>query len=93
MVNLLSIEIEDSSVNFTMTWTKPFPNFDPIISYTITIFCTNNGTCPAVYNTNSSMKSVSVRIFTDLSEMNFIWVTASNTIGTSNPAARVIVGT
>ena len=92
-INLTNVEIDDSSVNFIMIWTEPFPNFDPIVNYTITIFCTNNLTCPAVYNTNNSMTSVFVRIITDLSKMNFISVTASNTIGSSNPAVRVIVGT
>ena len=92
-INPTSVEIVDSSVSFTMIWTEPFPNFDPIVNYTITIFCTNNLTCPAVYSTDNSMTSIFVRIITDLSKMNFIWVAASNTIGTSNPAVRVIVGT
>ena len=94
MIDLTSVKIVDSSVNFTMTWTEPFANFDPIVNYTITIHCTNTtlDLCPAVFNANKSTRSLFISIITDLSMMNFISMTASNTIGTSDPAIRIIVG-
>ena len=92
MINLPSVKIVGSSVNFTMTWTEPFPNFDPIVNYTITIYCTNTTLCPAVFNADNSIRSRFISIITDLSMMNFISMTATNTIGTSAPAIRIIVG-
>ena len=92
MINLQSVKIVDSSVNFTMTWTEPFANFDPIVDYTITIHCTNATLCPAVFNADNVVTNLFVNITTDLSVMNFISTTASNTIGTSAPAIRIIVG-
>ena len=92
MINLQTVKIVDSSVNFTMTWTEPFANFDPIVNYTITIHCTNATLCPAVFNADNTITSLFVNIITDLSVMNSISVTASNTIGTSDRAIRIIVG-
>ena len=95
IIDLTSVIIVDSSVNFTITWTEPFANFDPIVNYTITIHCTNTtlDLCPAVFNANNSIRSLfNISIITDLSMMNFISMTASNTIGTSHPAIRIIVG-
>ena len=87
----VSIDNEINTINFTLSWNEPFANFDPIVNYTVTINCTNVGTCPAIVNTN--VTSVGVKnIITDLSVMNLILVTASNSVGTSDPTARAIVG-
>ena len=92
MIDLQSVTIVDSSVNFTMTWTEPFANFDPIVNYAITIHCTNATLCPAVFNADNVVTSLFINIITDLSVTNFVSMTASNTIGTSVPAIRIIVG-
>ena len=95
MINLTSVEIKGSTVNFTLSWTEPFANFDPIVNYTITINCINitNGTvCPLIVTTAGNVTSRDVSFTTDLSMINTISVTASNTVGKSNPLTRIIVG-
>ena len=95
MINLNSVNVvndgDGDAVSFTLSWNEPFANFDPIVKYTVTIDCTNITRCPAVFIITTT--SVSVNFITDLSVMTSIQVTANNTIGESNPATIVIVGT
>jgi len=90
-LNTVSIDRNNNNVIFSLSWGEPFANFDPIVNYNITISCTNNTVCPLMFTTNTT--TLDVNLITDLSMMNrTISVTASNTVGTSNATARMIVG-
>ena len=93
--NSVNVNRSNNNVSFTLSWTEPFANFDPIVNYTITINCINitNGTvCPMTFNTTGNVTSRDVSFTTDLSMMNTISMTASNTVGTSDPTMINIVG-
>ena len=90
MIDFESIKIDDDTIKFTLSWNEPFANFDPIVNYTVTINCTTTPSCPVIVNTG--VTSVDVNIITDLSVMNLISVTASNSVGASDPTTRAIVG-
>ena len=83
---------DDDSVSFTLSWNEPFANFDPIVNYTVTINCTDNATCPVIVNTDNVTRTAFVNFITDLSMMTTLSVTATNTIGTSDPAITIITG-
>ena len=87
-----SVKTTRGSVSFTMMWSKPFTNFDPIMNYNISINCTDATLCPAMFSTDGVTTSLTVSIITDLSVRNHISVTASNSIGTSEPTTKIIVG-
>ena len=92
MIDLDSVIVvdDDNDVSFTLSWNEPFANFDPIVNYTVTIFCTNAATCPAEFI--ATITSADVNFITNLTIMTSIQVIASNTIGQSNPATIVIIG-
>ena len=80
--------------NFTVIWNEPFANFDPIVNYTVNIGCTNAATCPVIVNTNNATRA-DVSVITNLAasyKITTLSVTATNTIGTSDPAISVIGG-
>ena len=83
---------DDDNVSFTLSWNEPFANFDPIVNYTVTINCTDNATCPVRVHTDNVTRTADVNFITDLSMMTTLSVTATNTIGTSDPAIRIITG-
>ena len=89
MIDLNTVNIDNNNVSFILNWDEPFANFDPVVNYTITINCTD-AQCPAVFTVTTT--SASVYFITDLSMMTSLSVTASNTVGTSEPATIVIVG-
>ena len=90
VIDLATVFVDDDDVSFTLSWNEPFANFDPIVNYTITISCTDNATCPVMYNVTATIANVN--FITDLSMMTTLSVTASNTLGTSDPAIRIITG-
>ena len=92
VIDLDSINIDDNDISFTLSWNKPFANFDPIVNYTVTINCTDNAKCPVIVNTDNVTRTADVNFITDLSMMTTLSVTATNTIGTSDPAIRLITG-
>ena len=91
IIDLDSVNIDDN-VSFTLSWNEPFANFDPIVNYTVTINCTDNAICPVIVNTDYVTRTADVNFITDLSMMTTLSVTATNTIGTSDPAIRIITG-
>ena len=91
IIDLATVNIDDN-VSFTLSWNEPFANFDPIVNYTITINCTDNATCPVIVDTDNVTRTADVNFITDLSMMTTLSVTATNTIGTSDPAIRIITG-
>ena len=88
MIDIDTVNI-DNNVSFTLNWNEPFDNFDPIVNYIITINC-NDASCPVMFTVTTT--SASVSFITDLSMMTPLSLTATNTIGTSDPATIVIVG-
>ena len=91
IIDLATVNIDDN-VSFTLSWNEPFANFDPIVNYTATINCTDNATCPVIVDTDNATRTADVNFITDLSMMTTLSVTATNTIGTSDPAIRIITG-
>ena len=89
MIDLDTVDVDNNDVGFTLNWDEPFANFDPIVNYTITINCTD-AQCPAVFTVTTT--SASVNFITDLSMMTPLSVTASNTVGTSDPTVIVFGG-
>ena len=88
LIDISTVNI-DNNVNFTLNWDEPFDNFDPIVNYTVTINC-NDALCPVMFTVTTTSSNVS--FITDLSMMAPLSVTATNTIGTSDPATIIIVG-
>ena len=88
MIDISTVNI-DSNVSFTLNWDEPFDNFDPIGNYTITINC-NDASCPVMFTVTTT--SANVSFITDLSMMTPLSVTATNTIGTSDPTIMMIAG-
>ena len=89
MIDLNTVNVDNNNVSFTLNWTEPFANFDPVVNYTITINCTD-AQCPAMFTVTTT--SASVNFINDLSMMTPLSVTASNTVGTSDPATITING-
>ena len=89
VIDLNTVNVDNNNVNFILNWTEPFANFDPIVNYAISINCTD-AQCPAVFTVTTT--SASVYFITDLSMMTPLSVTASNTVGESDPAIRIVVG-
>ena len=92
IIDLATVNIDDDNVSFMLSWNEPFANFDPIVNYTVTINCTDNATCPVIVDTDNVTRTADVNFITDLSMMTTLSVTATNTIGTSDPAIRIITG-
>ena len=89
MIDINTVSIDNNNVSFTLNWDEPFDNFDPMVNYTITINC-NDVSCPVMFTVTTT--SASVSFITDLSMMTPLSVTASNTIGTSDPTTISIAG-
>ena len=89
MIDLTTVNIDNNDVRFTLYWDEPFDNFVPIVNYTITINC-NDASCPVMFTVTTT--SASVSFITDLSMMTPLSVTATNTIGTSDPITIIITG-
>ena len=88
MIDISTVTI-DNNVSFTLNWDEPFDNFDPIVNYTITINC-NDASCPVMFTVTTT--SANVSFITDLPMMTPLSVTATNTIGTSDPTTIMIAG-
>ena len=88
MIDTNTVNI-DNNVSFTLNWDEPFDNFVPIVNYTITINC-NDASCPVMFTV--TITSANVSFITDLSMMTPLSVTATNTIGTSDPTTIMIAG-
>ena len=89
MIDLDTVNVDNNNVSFTLNWTEPFANFDPIVNYTITINCTD-AQCPAMFTVTTT--SASVYFITNSSVITPLSVAASNTVGTSDPAILIVVG-
>ena len=73
IIDLNTVYVDNNNVSFTLNWTEPFANFDPIVNYTITISCSDVH-CPVVFTVTTT--STSVNFITDLSMMTPLSVTA-----------------
>ena len=79
----------NDNVSLTLNWDEPFANFDPIVNYTVTISCTYTSSCPVILNVTTT--SVGVNFISDYTPTMStpLSVTASNSIGTSDPTTIV----
>ena len=89
MIDNDTVNIDNSNISFILNWDEPFANFDPIVNYAITINC-SDASCPVMLTVATT--SARVNFTTDLSMMTPLSVTASNTVGTSDPAIIMIAG-
>jgi len=80
----------DVTFNYTLNWTVPFNNFDPIHNYTITIGCDGRG-CPVTLTTDNVTNSRDVSYTTRAVNVT-IMVTANNTVGDSDAGIAEVVG-
>ena len=85
-----TINIDGSNVTLTLSWGKPFNNFDPIVNYTVS--CSGNVTCPPDFTTtDNTTRSYTITNLTSMT--NYIFsVVATNSIG-SGEASRVMITT
>ena len=84
-----TVRYPKNGVSFSLIWDEPFANFDPIVNYTVTISCID-AHCPIVLTFTTT--SFSVGFITNSPMMIPVSVTASNTVGTSDPRTVVIDG-
>jgi len=76
--------------SFIFTWNAPNDNFDPIKNYTITIHC-DGSKCPVTLIADGNATSIDVTYNTRERNVS-VMMTASNSVGTSDPALVEIVG-
>ena len=79
------------TVNMRITWDIPFDNFDPIQYYNITVTNCRALRCPLVDISDNTTTSRSIRYYTFQYNVTVL-VTASNSIGSSDPAIFEITG-
>ena len=98
MVSGVTIELDGALVmsdgiisifDFTLNWGVPFDNFDPIQNYIITIGCTGSE-CPLTLSNDNVTTTRHVSYTTTMTNVT-IMVTASNTVGTSDPAVLEVI--
>ena len=71
--------LTNDMVNITLSWGKPFNNFDPIISYTV--MCSGDDQCPPDITTMDDMtRSYTIINLTSMTTYTFS-VVATNSIG------------
>ena len=80
----------DTIFGFTLNWTEPFDNFDPIHNYTIIIGCDGSG-CPVTLTADGNATSIDVSYATRTTNIT-IMITAMNSVGTSHPASLDATG-
>ena len=76
--------------SFTLTWDASNDNLDPIKNYTITISCDGTG-CPVTLTADGNATSIDV-MYNTADRNVTVMVTATNSVGTSDPAVLEIVG-
>ena len=84
------ISSNGKAITLTLSWGKPFNNFDPIVNYTVS--CSGNVTCPPNFTTTDNITRS--YIITNLIPMtNYTFsVVATNSIG-SGEAGVVMITT
>ena len=90
MVIADSISLDDDIVTLTLSWGKPFSNFDPIVSYTVS--CSGDDTCPPNFSTpDNTTTTFDITNLTSMTDYIFSAV-ATNSIG-SGEAGVVMITT
>ena len=80
-----TITIYQRKIRLTLSWGKPFDNFDPIVNYTVS--CSGDVTCPPNFTTTARSYTI-----TNLTPMtNYIFsVVATNSIGSGEAGVMMI---
>ena len=90
MVITDSITLNDGNVTLTLSWGKPFNNFDPIVNYIVS--CSGDVTCPHDFTTtDNTTRSYTITSLTPMTNYTFS-VVATNSIG-SGEADLVLIAT
>ena len=82
-----TINIIGYNVTLTLSWDKPFNNFDPIVNYTVS--CSGNDGCPP--NFTATDNAIIITNLTTMTNYTFS-VVATNSIG-SGEASVVMITT
>ena len=83
-----TININGNIVTLTLSWGKPFNNFDPIVNYTVS--CSGDGTCPPNFTTtDNTTRSYTITNLTPMTSYTFS-VVASNSIGSGEAGVVTI---
>ena len=81
---------QPTQFNLTLNWRAPFDNFDPILNYTIITTC-SDASCPVTHVTRSNVTTLDISYNIPITAVNYtISITASNTVGTSDPTIRIL---
>ena len=91
-VVVVNADILNPTVNFTLSWTVPIANFDPIQNYTITIDCTAVSGCPVTLTADGNATSIGVSYTASMVNAT-IMVTANNNVGASNASVLEVAST
>ena len=84
-----TINISKNIVTLTLSWEKPFNNFDPIVNYTVS--CSGDITCPSNFTTtDNTARSYTITNLTTMTKYTFS-VVATNSIGSGEAGVMVIV--
>ena len=80
-------DIEEDNVTLTLTWEKPFNNFDPIVSYIVSY--SSNVTCPQTFTTTvNTTTSYTITNLTTTTNYKFL-VVATNSIGSGEAGVMI----
>ena len=91
--NMIVVDMTKRVRNFTLSWDKPFDNFDPILNYTIITSCSDNTVCPVTHVTGSDVTTLDISYTLPIITVNYtISISANNTFGASDPVMRVLAG-
>ncbi|XP_065912117.1 uncharacterized protein [Dysidea avara] len=89
--NMIVVDMTKRVRNFTLSWDKPFDNFDPILNYTIITSCSDNTVCPVTHVTGSDVTTLDISYTLPIITVNYtISISANNTFGASDPVMRVL---
>jgi len=72
------ISVDGDNVTLALTWSKPFDNFNPILSYTVS--CIDSTTCPPIVVVDYNTTSVNLTNLTPDTFYTFL-VIATNSLG------------
>ena len=84
-VDVSTVSINANNVTFTLSWGKPFNNFDPVVSYTVS--CSGDITCPTYFiTTDDTTMNYTITNLTTMTNYTFS-VVATNSIGSGKAGA------
>ena len=78
-IDYSTINVNGKNITLTLSWGKPFNNFDPIVNYTVS--CSGDDACPQSFTiTDNTIRSYTITNLTPMTSYTFS-VVATNSIG------------